>query len=799
MKRKLLLLLLLVLLSLSAFAAEAPESGITLTANDRYETMGALPAVPRTVEVWLKADADAPDARMGVLCGTFDSTVAKGNFMYDIRTGGNPYIWWKPSGVAEVRTQFTNVDIRTGEWIHLVITVAADKSCCYVNGELKQTVAATYADMPASTLSPVMVGGDYREGNTEYLKYTEMGAFRFYSEARTAEQVKASYEAFSNNVSTLLGAYDFSKSGAERLQDHSSQKNHLEYVCHVDTTKNERFFERAEGLTFENTFRYPMPALSAAPQTIEAEVYFPENTDTTVRNGTVIGNYADEYNASFVEIYAGGIVRYYCRAQDGTYYDIRFSGADVVTGEWVQLAVTHEFATGIVKCYVDGELISTVTKQTLVVPTNTNYWIGGDSRSGNPQFFRGNLRSVKLYSDVRTADEVKADMMSLSKDDLLCAYDFSDVVAPARPAVLTDLSGNGKDVPYTPYWVSGPSKFSDYAYSMAVIGDTQKMSIGYPEYASCLYDWIVANAEAKKMAFVIGLGDITDLDKATEWSNMAAEIAKMDGVVPYSLVRGNHDSTAKYDAAFLGTAYEAAVKANGGVMTEGSLENCYQTFKAGEEDYLILCIDFGPSDAELAWASEIIEAHPAHKVIIATHAYLNYDGTTLDKNDEYAPTTFAATKNNNNGDGIWEKLASRHENVVLILSGHIGYDEIVMRKDVGVHGNTVTQLLVDPQTTEYYQGPIGMVTMLYFSEDGQVLSVEHYSTVKDAYFLEKNRYSIPFNEIAGDVNLDYSVDVQDVLLALDSLLNDKTAGRADINADGMDFLDIVRILQKIVE
>ena len=80
---------------------------------------------------------------------------------------------------------------------------------------------------------------------------------------------------------------------------------------------------------------------------------------------------------------------------------------------------------------------------------------------------------------------------------------------------------------------------------------------------------------------------------------------------------------------------------------------------------------------------------------------------------------------------MWDKLIRKHENIVLVISGHDPCDKIVMAQGKGDGGNTVTQLLIDPQsldnsTTENY----GMVAMLYFSEDGSKVSVEYISTTK---------------------------------------------------------------------
>ena len=62
-------------------------------------------------------------------------------------------------------------------------------------------------------------------------------------------------------------------------------------------------------------------------------------------------------------------------------------------------------------CYVDGEL-----KQTLTLNNNFkafkekhNMVIGGDHRNGNATYFTGRIESIALWSDVRTASEIKND------------------------------------------------------------------------------------------------------------------------------------------------------------------------------------------------------------------------------------------------------------------------------------------------------------------------------------------------------------------------------------------------------
>ena len=92
----------------------------------------------------------------------------------------------------------------------------------------------------------------------------------------------------------------------------------------------------------------------------------------------------------------------------------------------------------------------------------------------------------------------------------------------------------------------------DYAYSFAVVGDTQTLNTKDAQNGTAnmkkIYEWIVANKESKGISFVMGLGDITDTFQssgtyyAKEWANAKEALALLDNAdMPYSLVRGNHD------------------------------------------------------------------------------------------------------------------------------------------------------------------------------------------------------------------------------------------------------------------
>ena len=519
-----------------------------------------------------------------------------------------------------------------------------------------------------------------------------------------------------------------------------------------------------EGMSFTADKVYRgYDSLASAPLTIEATVCYPVGYSASERGGVICGNYYyASTNSLSIEVYSNGVPRVYFIEKSGAVHDWKFDKVNLYTGEWVHLAIVFDHATDDLKCYVNGELKQTLARggTYLTAPTDSMV-IGGDLRDANAQYFKGQIKNISMYSDVRTDAEIAGDAKATTpdKDNLMVAYDLTGIGSTA-PETLSDVSGNGNDASYI-YTEKPDDRFftdkepvTDYAYSFAVVGDTQKLSLLYPDKIGNIYDWIVANKTAKKIEYVIGLGDITENNTDGEWANAVKHIGKMNGVVPYSLIRGNHDlynpsGVNQFNKYTPQINYEAQIDG----CYNGQTYNSYKIMKIGQLDYLFLHLDYGADDGVLAWAGKVISDHPNHNVILSTHAYLYRDGSTLDETEVCPPTkdavfnAFPGSKPNN-GDHMWDKLVSKHENIVLVLCGHDPCDTIVTTQTKGEKGNTVTQMLIDPQDLDnQVKGGTGMVAMLYFSEDGSEIQVEYYSTVKEAFFLQENQFTVKIDTV----------------------------------------------------
>ena len=307
-----------------------------------------------------------------------------------------------------------------------------------------------------------------------------------------------------------------------------------------------------------------------------------------------------------------------------------------------------------------------------------------------------------------------------------------------------------------PYWISPADKapLEDYAYSIAVVGDTQIVSRYQPQHLETLVGWLLDNKDEKNIQFVSFLGDISDSwdeddrngngiwDSYEELEASRKEFYKLNGKIPYNIVRGNHDSTNEFNKYFNDSGYKDQVE---GFYDIGCVKNSYSRITVGDQKLLFITLDCDVHDGALDWAGKLCEQYSDHKVIVSTHVYLTTAGTHHTKyaNSE---TTVVANGKRNTGAEIWDKFVRKYENISIVLSGHIPAEYPVCQQIIGDHGNVVNEFLIDPQGLDASfknNGNVtGMVTMLYFSEDGKTMQVEQYSTVYDKFYRAEGQYKL---------------------------------------------------------
>ncbi len=448
----------------------------------------------------------------------------------------------------------------------------------------------------------------------------------------------------------------------------------------------------------------------------------------------MIGNNGYKRENLNFQIADNGHPQIYAR-HDGATYTMTFDEVNVYTGEWTHIAIVNDSQSQTMTCYVNGEAAQTIEGCIPSFVSEQAGVLGGDARNGNSNYFTGELSSVVLYTQARDAAEIAIDAQQFANGSPLAAWDLTK---QTQDDVIVDESGNGYAIQKGTVWMTDAAPETESDYSFVLVGDTQIVNRYYADRLPPIYDWILDNKESKKIQYVMGLGDITDADATREWTDAAREYAKLDGVVPYSLLRGNHDGYDSFNATFDTAPYNESFD---GKYGEG-VADTWRELTVNGIPYLIFALDIGASDAVLAWASDVIEAHPFHNVIVTTHVYLNADGHPVPSDHNDRASKYSVHDNPNEADEIWDKFISKHDNIVMVISGHISSNVVVATQREGDNGNVVTEILVDPQGLDKNIGGTGMLTLLNFSDGGRTVNVETVSTVTGQHYMAYNQFTL---------------------------------------------------------
>lgn len=301
--------------------------------------------------------------------------------------------------------------------------------------------------------------------------------------------------------------------------------------------------------------------------------------------------------------------------------------------------------------------------------------------------------------------------------------------------------------------------------TFVVLPDTQTYLEQCPEVFDSQVDWLVANR--KKIDAVFQVGDLTQDNSPVEWAYMQKAFHRVSQAgIPYSVVWGNHDigskpgkfsdihNTAMANKYFPLSGYKR--KSYWGGSADGkTLDNYFINFRSGDTDWLVLNLEFGPSDEALQWADSIVGIHPDKLVILNTHAYLYCDSTLHDGKDWWCPQGYGIGKESgrtvNDGAGIWEKLLLKHRNVIAVFCGHVLKSGVGTLVSIGKEGNKVYQMLANYQrgVEGSRLGGEGYLRIVTFNRKTREIDVKTYSTWNKAYHPSEH-HNFKFKEVDFD-------------------------------------------------
>lgn len=248
-------------------------------------------------------------------------------------------------------------------------------------------------------------------------------------------------------------------------------------------------------------------------------------------------------------------------------------------------------------------------------------------------------------------------------------------------------------------------------FSIIVIPDTQYVSKSHPDRLNVMTQWIVDNAASLNVKMVMHVGDVVDdgANNEVQWQTHKAAFDRIDEAgIPLIFAIGNHDydnllekdrSSEKFNQ-YCGLDRYRDKPWFGGTFEQGKTENMYATLDIGSHKFLFLTLEFGPRDAVIDWANDVLDKHADRDAIVLTHSYLFPEGERTKPGNIHNPKDYPGTGRANDGEDLWQKCVKKHANIVGVFSGHHVPGNVSYRSDLGEKQNLVLQSFQNWQQTD---------------------------------------------------------------------------------------------------
>jgi hypothetical protein len=282
---------------------------------------------------------------------------------------------------------------------------------------------------------------------------------------------------------------------------------------------------------------------------------------------------------------------------------------------------------------------------------------------------------------------------------------------------------------------------------LVVMPDTQFYACAYPDVLEDQTRWIAAQNATGRLAGVLHTGDVVDRDLPEQWQVVRDAFRMLGDDVPYLVTSGNHDlgfRRGSLGMQYLPSGGQAFEQRGGsvGYLEAGRGDNVFAVTALGGQPWLLLGLEFGPRRSVVQWAAKVLERYSDLPAILFTHAYLYGDGTRYDRRrrgQEHHPDMYSITPEQGIADGedLYRELVEPHENVRMVLSGHVIPDGLAHTASVRRSGSVVHEILANYQTCgvcpcDEVEGGGGYLRVLELDDSG-TMHVRTYSPYRDQW------------------------------------------------------------------
>ena len=242
-------------------------------------------------------------------------------------------------------------------------------------------------------------------------------------------------------------------------------------------------------------------------------------------------------------------------------------------------------------------------------------------------------------------------------------------------------------------------------------------------------------------------GRLRDLIVDEQWKATSRLLSRLDGEVPYILCTGNHDygsASAENRNSHFGRFFPidrnpltrrqlVSCAPNAfGVKTQETAAYEFTAPKPDGRKFLVITLQFAPTDADLAWAKKIAanKRFVNHIGIVLTHSYMSANGKRIEK-EGYA----LSKQGGNPGEAIFQKLVYPSKNIRLVVCGHVckpnSWEHAVgFSTAKNIAGKSVAQLVFNTQAIGggfSGNGGDGWLRLLEFMPDRKTVKATTFS------------------------------------------------------------------------
>jgi len=234
--------------------------------------------------------------------------------------------------------------------------------------------------------------------------------------------------------------------------------------------------------------------------------------------------------------------------------------------------------------------------------------------------------------------------------------------------------------------------------------------------------WVLDNKNSLNIKFVTHLGDIVNTPtSSSEWARATTAMNLMNSLMPYGLCPGNHDLVSGEAAAtsnFL-TRFGPAPTHSSSVgrwinpatsqtydWYKGSSPrgySSYQVLRINGRDYMFIHLDMDTPDADIAWASSVLAAHPRVLTMLTTHNYLAetggsgiYGSGTGQRGRSRLASIGSFPPDRNTPTEVFNALVKPFNQVYMIICGH-NFAQYNLQ-EINNAGNIAHEVLCDYQS-----------------------------------------------------------------------------------------------------